>query len=124
MIIGVLFSGTNPVEALSLDDRVTLIEKTVTADKAERKADMALIRAEQKADKAEQKEIRAEQKADMAAMNLENRIFSLTTLGISLIFPFLNFNRLNEMDKKEKESKKRNLKKDLTSILNYLTFKD
>jgi hypothetical protein len=98
----------------------------------EQKADMALIRAEQKADmaliRAEQKEdmalIRAEQKADMAAMNLENRIFSLTTLGISLIFPFLTFNRLNEMDKKEKEPKKSNLKKDLTSILNYLTFKD
>ena len=82
----------------------------MAADKAERKEDMALIRAEQK--------------ADMAAMNLENRIFSLTTLGIPLIFNFLNFNRLNEMDKKEKESKKRNLKKDLTSILNYLTFKD
>ena len=161
-IIQTMFTGC-PAYALTLEDRVSVLEKaTFTKEDAaamriEQKADAAAMRAEQKADMAAMRELqvadatamRAEQKADaaamradMAAMNLENRLFSFANLGLSLVIPAMTYSRLKEMDAKEearekqqarekvetfereKELKNRSLKKDLKYFANYFNFSD
>ena len=150
-IIQTMFTGC-PAYALTLEDRVSVLEKTTftkedaAAMRAEQKADMAAMRELQVADaaamRAEQKADAAAMRADMAAMNLENRFFSFANLGLSLVIPALTYSRLKEMDAKEearekqqarekvetfereKELKNRSLKKDLKYFANYFNFSD
>ena len=107
IIVCGIVSVASPARALTLEERVTVLERTVfTKEDAEK--------------------MRREMKEDMAKMNLENRIFTLFVIIVTSITPILTYRRLQEMDKKAEEEKqqkklesKRSLSKDLSVFLEY-----
>jgi len=103
-LVFVLLAFPTPAHSLSLEARVTLIEATMFT-----KADAAEMRKEMKADELswdmKADEMRKEMKSDMAAMNTENRVFSICNLVVSSSIPAATFYRAIKKEEIEKAQK-------------------
>jgi regulator of protease activity HflC (stomatin/prohibitin superfamily) len=132
-------TAVNPASALSLNERVLVLEKTVfTKDDAvkmsnEMKKEAAEKRAEDKKEAAEKRaedkreaaEMRAVDKKELAEMRIENKRDMVLFFSLSLVTPLLTFLRLLIMDAKIEleKSKKKTIQDDFLTLLKYLKIK-
>jgi len=130
MVLPVLFFGilsaTSSAAALSIEDRVVILEKTMLTKqdfelaRAEEKKDTLLARAEDKVESAANKaetELKAqkaktEMEAKMALILKESRAFAIATLAVVLGTPYAMFVSMDQKESRDNEKERKKEEKE------------